>query len=349
MHLKNIEEFLAHGRIWTISILLLLIALLKSGVAFEVAAQNPQPAFPMPEPGIAPTSFGLPALVEIFQLTGNATAIGLMMFALTAIALSVFAFQMLRSSRDSGLVLAGLVLLGPIGVVAFGNVGRHDWFLLVGSLLFALKGSAVRWALVSSVLMVLGNPEQALLAVLALLVLSGIPKFRRYRRPSLCATAFVSVAAAGLTLWVELLWIDGRASWLGYHLVMGLQNFFVNLPLSIYAAYGAGWILVIALMLRTSGRFRAYAFVALVAIPLGATAITFDQTRVFVGVSVLVSVVVYREMAGASVVWLTKTFPERWRVLLLGILIILPAIEITYAGIVRPPYEWLFDFIGDRM
>jgi len=345
VRLRPVETFLAHGRVEVVVFVLLVAAIVKSGVAFEVVAQSPEPAFPLPEPGIAATSYGMPVLVTVLQLTGNAAAIGLTMLALTLVALFVFARTVFRSGRDTGLLVAGLVLLGPIGIAAFGNVGRHDWFLLVGSLLFALKGTRLGWGITAAVLMVLGNPEQALLASVALLLLTFVSPFRELRRSAMWAVVLIAVVMVGLTVWVELLGLDSRTSWIGFHVLSGLKTFLLNLPLSIYAAYGAGWVLVGILLWRTQGRSRWLAAIALLVIPLGATALTDDQTRVFVGVSTVVAVVVFQQIAADGVRWLETTFAGVWRTFLVGGLLLLPAIEITYLGGVRTPYEWIFDFL----
>ncbi len=343
--LDSLERFLAQGRPELLVLVLLGLAVFKAGIAFEVAAQSPTPAFPMPEPGLSPTSYGMPILVTTLNLTGNAAAIGSVMLALTAATLALFAFLLLRHRDDIGFVVATIVLLGPIGVVALGNVGRHDWFVISGSLLLAWKGGSISWALVAIVLMVLGNPEQAFLASAALFLLTLVPSFRFMRKSAILAVTVSGAAMFALSVWVEILGLDSRASWIDYHLGWGLKNFFLNLPLSIYAAYGVGWILIVVLLWRCRGRARFYAIGATIAIPFAVTMVTLDQTRVFVGVSTVVAVLAYRYSALSFIDWMKNVFPGRWRLALLVALIALPAIEITYAGGVRTPFQWIFDFV----
>ena len=343
--LDRLERFLAQGRPELLAVILLALAVFKAGFAFEVAAQSPTPAFPMPEPGLSPTSYGMPILVTALNLTGNAAAIGLVMLALTAATLALFALLLLRHRDDTEFVVAVIVLLGPIGVVALGNVGRHDWFVITGSLLLAWKGKSISWALLAVVLMVLGNPEQAFLASAALFLLTLVPSFRFMRKSAILAVTVSGIAVIALSLWVEVLGLDSRASWIDYHLGWGLKNFFLNLPLSIYAAYGAGWVLIAVLVWRCRGWTRVYAIAATIAIPFAATILTADQTRVFVGVSTVVAVLAFRYSALPFIDWMKSVFPGRWRLALLVALIALPAIEITYAGGVRTPFQWVFDFV----
>lgn len=342
------ESFWDNGQAWVVAVVLFGLALFKSGVAFEVAAQSPDLAFPLPEPGMAPTSFGMPLVVTVSGLEGNTIGIGLMMFLLTVIMLLVFALGLLRKDRSAGLIVTCLTLLGPIGVVALGNVGRNDWFLLAGSLVFALKGDRLPWALAAATLMVLGNPEQAFIALTVFLLLTFTPQFRQFRRSVLWSLLFVAVTAVVLALWVEALGLNSRASWIEYHLGFGLKNFTLNLPLSIYAGYGVGWAVVAVFIWKSKGKARALAVAALILIPFAVTATTADQTRVFVGVTTLISVVLYRWAAPGITVWLERILAQRWRTVWVLVLVLAPAIEITYAGAVRTPYEWIYEFMTTR-
>jgi len=343
-----LDKFLTRSPSIVLAGVLVLVALYKAGVAFEVSAQSPTPAFPLPEPGISPTSFGLPALVTALQLTGNATAIGLVMFALTAGMLFLFAFAILRRDREGGLVVASLVLLGPVGIAAFGNVGRHDWFVIAGSLLFVLLGRRVIWACIAAIVMVLGNPEQAFISLAIMFAVSFISQFHVWRRSSGIALMLAAMINVALVIWVESLGLDSRVSWIDYHLYWGLKNFLLNLPLSIYAAYGAGWFLILILLWRLRGSQRFLGLTFLVIVPLVVTAMTHDQTRVMVGISAVSGVIIYRALARDSVKVLRDTFPNSWQAVLVITLVLLPSIEITNQGVVRPPYLWLFEFFVTR-
>ena len=343
------EKFLTRSPSVVLAGALVLVTLYKSGVAFEVSAQSPTPAFPLPEPGISPTSFGLPALVAALRLTGNATAIGLVMFVLTAAMLFLFALVVIRRHRDGGLIVASLVLLGPVGIAAFGNVGRHDWFIIAGSLIFVLLGRRIVWACLAAIVMVLGNPEQAFISLVIMFAISFIPQFHTWRRSAGIALVLVAIINVALVIWVESLGLDSRVSWIDYHLYWGLKNFFLNLPLSIYAAYGAGWILILILLGRLSGRQRILGLTFLVIVPLLVTATTHDQTRVMVGISAVSSVLIFCALAKDSVEFLRDTLPNSWRAGLVITLVLLPSIEITNQGVVRPPYLWLFEFFVTRV
>ena len=345
---RAIDTFFAQDRAWIVALVMVGLSVFKAGLVFEVSAQSPDLAFPLPEVGMTPTSFGMPFAVTVSGLKGHVSGIGFMMFAATVLMLFIFSIHLLRSDRSAGLIVAGLTLLGPIGVVAFGNVGRNDWFLIAGSLLFALRGERLSWALAAAFVMALGNPEQAFIALAAFLLLASTPMFAQFRRSALWSLGFVAVIAVCLTVWVEALGLISRASWIETFIGSGLKNFSLNLPLSVYAAYGVGWIAVALVLLQSKGVARLCVITALILIPFAVTATTDDQTRVFVGVSALMSVALYRWAAPGIAAWLQDTFSAHWRTIMVAVLVIAPAIEITNAGSIRVPYEWLYEFVTSR-
>ena len=238
-----------------------------------------------------------------------------------------------------------LIIAGPCGIIIFHWVGRNDVLMITGSLLVAL--SHRRWWLVASglILMVGANPEQSVFAWLALVCLTFMPNLQNWRRLSILGFAASATAFVALSFWSRTSGPGDRSRFLDDFLANSLHNFLANLPLSIYALFGVLWPVVI-LLLVSGGRSELVIFALTFFPALILTAITLDQTRVFVGISTL-----------ALFVWLQQRIPETQKLTqeswlqhrlgwVVAISVVLPAIEIFGpSGLPRGPYAFLFDFL----
>lgn len=340
--MTRLERWLLSTPSFVLILTLLAIGVFKSGVAFEVAAQEVEPTFPLPEPGLTSLSYGLPFLVWVLGIQGEVETIALVTVVVALALLALIAFLAGRNlPRLESRVALIVIVLGSVGVVLLGNLGRHDVLTVGGGLILGIAGRSLLWGVFGTVIMLLGNPEQGVWALLIMFLLSLTPTFRAYRKSALILAPTGLVLYIILVFWARSLGIESRLDWFDYHFQVSLWNFFGNLPLSLYAAFGVAWVLVFWALLRTRGFERAVVLVALVVLPLVLTAITMDQTRVFVGVSSVALGMLLVTFLPEFIASLTRLTPNTlaWAFL---VAVALPALEIYYAGAPRTPYMWVY-------
>jgi len=329
---------------WILSTGLLVVALLKGGFGVEVAAQNPDPSFPLPEPGAVDSlSFGLPALVWLLGIQGQTSTIAIVTFALILIGYFSSAYLLVRTfdglARTVALILLGL---GPTITVLLGNIGRHDLLVVFGAVLVGLRGYKWSGVIIGSALMFLGNPEQTLVALTSLALLSLTPNFSQYRARVLT----LGVSSLGLFLilreWAEGLGADSRAGWFGYHLQSSLLNFFGSAYLVLFSGYAILWILVVWRVINSRGRARLLYVLSLIAVPTLATITTMDQTRVFIGVSTATLFALVRVDLERLTDQIRRLTPHAasWT---LAVFFATPVLDITYRAYQRIPFRWVYD------
>ena len=343
----TLERWLNTRHWLVLSAALLLLALVRGGFALEIAAQEADPSFPLPQPGLAALSFGLPALVWIFGIEGQTPVIGLLGVVLTLIAY-VLAMGLLQRSFSGPARPMALVAfaLGPTVLVLLGNIGRHDVLVIAGAVILGLRGERLEWAIGGTAIMLLGNPEQALVGLAAASLLSLASRFRSYLQPILVCTGIALITLAALALWARSLGVMGRADWFAYHLPVSLLTFWGNFGHVLYAAYGILWVVAVAVIVRARGWDRLFSLAGLVVVPIGAMMVTADQTRVFVGVSTIAIMMALKSEAPSlanAVTRLTPT-PVAWTLLFA---VLLPAIEVAGGtrGSVRIPFIWVYDYV----
>ena len=130
--------------------------------------------------------------------------------------------------------------------------------------------------------MTLGNPEQAVVAAIALLVLTLVPYFRSWRPRGLLLLAVSVAGFALIQAWLLVEGVRGNriaviSKWLDVSVERRLTE---GLP-GVWSWLGLGWLIVIAVLIAVPGRQRWFALAALVGIPAVVTLITVDGSRVF--------------------------------------------------------------------
>jgi len=344
---NKLQSWLMSAPLFFLVFILLAVATFKGGIAFEVAAQEIDPTFPLPQPGLTSISFGLPFLVWVFGIQGSVTKIALVsVIAALALILLVAYLAQKNLPRVEARVALIAIVLGSIGVVLLGNLGRHDVLTIGGGLILGIAGRSFVWGAVGALIMMLGNPEQGVWALSLMLILSLTPTFRAYRSNAFILAPIGIAIYIALAVWARSLGIDSRLDWFEYHFKVSLWNFFGNLPLSLYAALGVVWVLVIWVLVKTTGFERLVILAALVLIPLGLTAVTADQTRVFVGVSTVVIGMLLVTCLPDFMKSLGKLSSHSLAWVFL-VALALPAIEIYYAGAPRTPYMWIYQWAID--
>ena len=237
-----------------------------------------------------------------------------------------------------------LILGSPATIVALSYIGRFDILVLTGSWLVAVSVWQRHKAILATlgvVVMLLGNPEHTAVGGFVLLLLTLNPLLRNYRGVAIATFSAGTVVVIGTSLWAASIGIASRLTYWPNYLESSWTSFFKNLPVVIYSGFGVLLIVVLVTLFIASPKQRLIAVIALVFIPAIAVATTLDQTRVFVGVSVL-------PLLALTLVWMNQlqqaTLPKRTIELLVlfGALavLILPAIEVNQSGAIRSPYAW---------
>ncbi len=327
---------------WVLFVIgLALIGLLKAGVQL-VGTSAALESWPEPLPTADSISYGNRSIAFIlgWEFAGAYARISL---CVSVVALVVLGF-VLRPGRYGldGRLLAIVIILGPIGQVLMTNVGGHDAWMFLGALVTAAFGRKVGGVTAGVVLMSLGNPEQAVIAMGCLLAITLIPNFRERRRSTLFGLLLAIALLGALSLYAMHVGVSTRGGYIEGYLLQGLHNFFINFPLSLFAILGISWIVVGWILADMSNRNRLFFLIGIVVVPLVFTAITVDQTRVFVGLSgaALMTALldaVPRMRRRAHLIGLRN--PLAWTLL---VAVLLPAVLITYTGSVNIPYAWIF-------
>lgn len=327
---------------WGFALALICLAVIKGGFTINALIPEPLSNYPTPPSTFSSTSYGLRTLAWLLRMDypGSYVVLGLI---ITAITLGFIAWAVPRVSQpDDSRIILVLILLGPITLILLNNIGRHDVLMILGGSILGLLGRNWIWALVGVMIMVLGNPEQSIVATVLLLSLTSMPQLRAWRAGAGLAVGVSALASITLGLWAHSVGVESRIGFITGLLGNSIYQFFGNFPLSVYAGYGIVWVVVIWVMRQASTSLRWLIGFALLAIPFAMTAITLDQTRVFVGLTtasiVAVLVISVPQMRQASI---ASGFvnPLFW-VFATGLF--LPAIEVWSKGYVRVPYAWFF-------
>lgn len=303
-------------------------------------------SWPAPLPTAESISYGNRSIAFIlgWEFAGAYAAISLFVSGAALVALG-FILRPGKYGVD-GRLLAIVIILGPIGQVLMTNVGGHDAWMFLGALVTAAFGRKAGGVAIGVVLMSLGNPEQAVIAMGCLLFITFIPNFKERRQPAFFGLILAIAFLVALSLYATLVGVSTRGGYIEGYLLEGLNNFFINFPLSLFAVLGISWIVVGWVLADMSNRNRFMFFVGVIAVPLLFTAITVDQTRVFVGLSsaALMTVLldaVPRMHKEVQIAGLRNALC--WTFLLA---VLLPAVLITYTGHASVPYAWVFGKIG---
>ena len=327
---------------WLFAALLLVALFVKSGVFILRSAPEALATFPTPQDNASALSFGTRSIARLLGWEFPETNI--VITAVGTILALVVVFVLLRPSKFGldGRLVAILIVLGPIGALFITRIGGHDVWVIGGGIVLGILGTRYRWAIVGTAIMILGNPEQAVLATGVYVIATFTTRLADRRRAALLAFALAIGTYVGLALYARSVGVSDRSGYLLTYLGSSLYNFGANLPLSVYAGLGVTWIVVIWLLVSSSRRDAVLIVLSVVLIPFSFTAITLDQTRVFVGIStatvvalLLVAVPAMRQVA-ESRGFTNVTF---WT---LVTAVFLPSIVLTYTGTVLVPHGWFF-------
>ena len=301
-------------------LLLAVVLLIKNG--FDIELRNIQDAYlpgslTFPDPvGYFSASFGQVIFVNALGLSTTALWVGAHIL-LTVFVLVVAAWFVIRNgSVNRSYLLVVLASATSVSAVML-SIGKYDIFTFAGGVILVLARS--NWlAGVGALVLASGNPEQAILASLSLLVLSQASSFRQFRARSIIALSVSILSWIVVQIWFISAGLDlGRVSLIPDFLGESLSNILTAPLQEIWAWLGVGWFIVIPAIILIKGRERLILIAGVIVIPALATIITADGARVF-GAIVLPTFLVVG-------IWLAshKIEPSRYARSILGFFIIL--------------------------
>ena len=283
--LARCAEWLVRLPAWIFIAVLMLATAGRIGIGFYGNYHTVQNAHAFPS-AYDYTSAGITAGLVYRLLSLN----GFTWFVLTAAVVFVAAMAPVlatwrRSSDPSRWRLALLVMLGWQALPATSQLlGDYQSLLL----LFVSLGLVLhRWWVWSPMLALaaLSGPEPAAVGFACLLIGTWAPVLRRWRTRAvtgLClAVGWFALSAA----WLAGSGVESRSASMLHDIVPTLTITVAQGVIGIYAMWGPWWILVGMLAVLSHGRGRLTLVLAAVILPVAATALTWDGTRVFVCVS----------------------------------------------------------------
>jgi hypothetical protein len=193
------------------------------------------------------------------------------------------------------------------------------------------------------ILMVLGNPEQAVVVCAGLLVMSWSSTFRPWRVGAAATLVVSGSAFLLLTQWSNNVGIPSRTDYFGPFLRQSLSHFFMQLPLTLYVGFGLSALAVFWTLLDQDRRGLIATVVGCLAIPVVASAVTLDQTRVLVCSSIACMTAILVRYAEPLTLTLASglRFPLACTALAT---LLLPALEVT-GNVVRVPWGNLYPYV----
>lgn len=331
---------------WVISVILVALMLIKDGVGFYYVfePQEISSAFPLPLAGPDASSFGWPLIVWALQLE---TYRGLWLIPLASMLVACITLTPVLAAklgRPVAYTASAVTLLGPIPLAGFSHLGRHDFLILIGGCSLAISLRKPIIAVLSALLMSLGNPEQALLAtslLLAILVLLGQRSALRGGIAAISAAVIFWVASS---IWLSSLGVPSRIQYLRDVMAEFAPIALRNLPTLAWATYGLVLLAIVMLVVASSG-LRRWLLLVAVLLPLGLFFIG-DQSRIAVAVSTPVAIY-------STILVLRRIFkyqdaakaPEMTAGVI-AVAVIAPSIHILFLGGYFEPYASLIDLLG---
>ena len=264
----------------------LVLVLLLAKNAFDIELRNIQEAYlpgaqEFPQAvGYFSASFG--QVIIAYGLGVTTTTQWVVLHAvLIAVSLGV-AFYLISKADPERRSFMILVLASATATSSlFISIGKYDVITYLGAVILALART-LPGAAVGAFIMASGNPEQSIVAGLALLAVSGASELKHLRLRSL-----VTVALSALTWVIVQLWFDasgmstGRLELIPDFLAESFSQVVAHPGISVWSWLNTGWLFVLAFVLILSRASLKWVLLGLVAIPALVTVITADGGRVF--------------------------------------------------------------------
>lgn len=185
-----------------------------------------------------------------------------------------------------------VIILGftwPAVMVVLPWIGNGTAFLP----LFVLIAMMSRSRLLSGLGLLLAiatHPEHTFVGFALLAVLTSRPEFRRFRKRAFIATVVSLACVLLVTVWLSSEASPSRAGALSSGVEFAFPFALRHGILGVYTWWGLWWLVLAAVLVVTSIRTRWLVFSVGVVVPGIFTAITADYTRVFVGITIPLSI-----------------------------------------------------------
>ncbi len=262
-----------------------------------------------------------------------------------------FASWASRRAHSWAQVVVLLVAMSSAAGVTVTLLGFYDIFTMLGAVIVAM---AARWwvAGFGVGLMVVTNPEHAVLASLAMLLVGAAFQRRESMKFAALGVVVSGVAAVTINLWLRASGVANprveMAGDLGVALV-SIRLFLGGWPQAVYAFFGALWLPVAATFVRISGApRRSVAALGVIGIPALASIATIDGTRVFIAVGTGAVVLLFR-LAWSGIDLRASPHPALVGALAV-LLVCLPSVVVypdpNGQTFLRLPYHQLLDYLG---
>ena len=281
---SRVGEFWLNRSYFQQIVLVLFLLLAKN--AFDIELRNIQDAylpgaqeFPRAV-GYFSASFGQVIIAHGLGVTTTTQWVFLHV-VLFAVALGV-AFYLISNADPERRSFMVLVLASATATSSlFISIGKYDVVTFLGAVVLAL-GKTLPGSLAGAFIMASGNPEQAIVASVALLVLSCAREFREAR-----SRAVIGILVS-MSVWLAVqFWFSasemptGRIQLLPEYLSESLARVVAFPGLSTWSWLNSGWLLITLIVVLAPRASRVWILAALVALPGIATVITADGGRVF--------------------------------------------------------------------
>lgn len=225
-------------------------------------------------------SVGNQIIARIFQIENVTSWIFLHSVLIIMAIISCALYVKSEKEIPRGFLLLVLASL-PASVTLVATVGKYDVLTYIGAFLISIPEGRLL-PLVGVLIMALGNPEQTIMAMICLIVLSSIPKFEPLKETAIWGLAIAMTWYTLIQIWMISTGVVGnRITMLPLFLTTSISNFMVSPLSSIWSWYGVLWLVIILIFVNSKRQTRIRIFLSVVAIPGFCTLVTADGARVF--------------------------------------------------------------------
>ena len=295
--------------------------------------------FPTPLSGSDSGSYGIRTIAWLLQVDepDSYTRLCVLITIATLWIVGALLFRVL--SKRSAIVVSVLIVLGPIGETLFGAIGRSDVFVLLGALVLGVVGRNIWIGFIAGLIMVAGNPEHAVAASLAFVLVALALRAPGIVRAAVSSLVISCIAYFAMLAWFEHMGYISRVDSLGPNIRQSLSFFLQAAPISFYAAFGLAFVFVVIACTVLWWRRALLLILGIVLIPMFFTAITLDQTRITVALSCAGIAAVLVWSVPKCLQGLDDLGFGSGMSLLTIIAVALPSIAVSYPGDIILPYK----------
>jgi hypothetical protein len=262
--------------------ILLALLLLKNGWNFEDenierAYLPAAKALPLPDSYVS-SSLGNLIIARLLGIE-SVYSWQLLHLSLIFLAFTIIVWHASRSSRKTTFVLV-LIFSAPATSSVLNSIGKYDVFTYLGGYLL-VASTKKRYVVTGSLLIALGNPEQAVFCSLCLFLLSISKRYRTWRISSLYSIAIAVLCWIFIQTWMlsQGVW-SNRISIFPVFLEKSLGNFFSDFLGNIWSWHGLLWLPLLTLILIVDRRTKITLLTVLIVIPGSLSITTADGFRV---------------------------------------------------------------------